>query len=111
MRTPAGTECRYFYGDYHRGRKLEECRLIGNLAPPRNWTSDLCRDCPVPSIIMANACPNLVLQAEVKNLIFNLRRRVKVTAFCTKTQQSVNQPKIGCGQCHPLPPVFEEKIK
>jgi hypothetical protein len=28
MRTPAGTECKYFYGDYYRGRSQEECRLL-----------------------------------------------------------------------------------
>ena len=41
MRTPAGFECKYFYGNYFRGRNEEECRLIGNTPPPHNWTPDL----------------------------------------------------------------------
>ena len=29
MKTPAGKECKYFYGNYYRGAHQEECRLIG----------------------------------------------------------------------------------
>ena len=28
MKTPAGKECKFFYGDYYRGRQHEECRLL-----------------------------------------------------------------------------------
>ena len=28
MRTPAGTECKFFYANYFRGRNQQECRLI-----------------------------------------------------------------------------------
>jgi len=28
MKTPAGKDCKYFYGDYYRGRDLEECNLL-----------------------------------------------------------------------------------
>ena len=31
MRTPAGTECPYYYADYYRGRSKQECRLIDRL--------------------------------------------------------------------------------
>lgn len=109
MKTPAGFDCSYFYGDYYRGRNHEECKLIGNALPPRNWTPDLCKTCPVPGIIRANSCPNLELHGEVSSLIFNLRRRVKVSAYCSKSHQNVAEPEIGCGQCHPLPPIFTEK--
>ena len=34
MRTPAGKECQYFYGDYYRGRNQEECRLLSDATPP-----------------------------------------------------------------------------
>ncbi len=51
MKTPAGSECKYFYGDYYRGRDHEECRLLG-----AQWKPALCRTCPVPAIEMANAC-------------------------------------------------------
>ncbi|MBE3067959.1 MAG: hypothetical protein IMZ73_11140 [Chloroflexi bacterium] len=105
MKTPAGTECKYFYGDYYRGREHEECRLLDAA-----WTRDLCRTCPVPSIGRANACEFMQLRGEVtRPLAAAFRRRVKVTAFCEKTQRSGFDPHIGCGECHPLPPVFEEK--
>jgi hypothetical protein len=105
MKTPAGSECKYFYGDYYRGRDHEECRLLGAA-----WTRDLCRTCPVPSIGMANACEFMQLRGEVtRPLASGFRRRVKVTTFCEKTKRSGFDPHIGCGECHPLPPMFEVK--
>jgi hypothetical protein len=109
MRTPAGFECPYFYGDYFRGRSQEECRLIGDVPPPHNWTPDTCKYCPVPGIQRANSCPNMKLEAEVKRPFFVLKRQVSVRAYCTKTQKNVKEPEIGCGQCHPLPDIFSEK--
>ena len=104
MRTPAGIECRYFYGDYYRGHHQEECRLIGNAPPPNNWTPDLCRSCPVPGLIRANACPNLVLEGTITRTMLGLRRSVKVSAYCTKSHKPVPEPQIGCGECHHIPP-------
>ncbi len=109
MRTPAGTECKYFFGDYYRGKNHEECRLIGNAAPPHHWTPDLCQNCPIPHILLANSCPNMVLTAQVKRQLLGFKRQVIVSAYCTKSQQNVKEPEIGCGQCHPLPPIFTEK--
>jgi len=104
MKTPAGTECNYFYGDYYRGRNREECRLVGP-----SWTRNLCQTCPVPSILRANACEFMKLHAEVSRpMAAVLKRRVKVSTFCEKTQRKGFDPHIGCGECHPLPPVFEE---
>lgn len=103
MRTPYGTECRFFYGNYFRGKSEEECRLIGKVPPPLNWTPDLCKTCPVPGILRANACPTLTLVAKVRRKIFFLPRRVEISAYCTKSKQAVPEPEIGCGQCHPLP--------
>lgn len=106
MRTPAGIECRYFYGDYRRGRKTEECRLISTSQSAASWSSDLCRTCPVPAILRANACENLVLHASVERTWLGLRRRIAVRAYCTLSQQNVTEPHIGCGMCHPLPEIF-----
>ena len=105
MRTPAGFECPHFYGDYHRGRDREECRLL-----PDGWSADLCKTCPVPGILRANACKDMRLKATVTRTVFNLfQRRVEISAYCEKTNRDVNQPEIGCGECHPLPPIFEVK--
>lgn len=111
MRTPAGVECPYFYGNYFRGRKQEECRLIGNQPPPHHWTPDLCKHCSVPAITRANACPNMVLYGVVENKLLGLRRRVHVSAYCKLVQQSVKEPEIGCGHCHEFPEVIVDKSK
>lgn len=105
MRTPAGQECRFFYGDYYRGKNTEECRLIGNSKTPSNWTPELCKTCPVPGILRANSCPNLVLEGAVAKGFLWVKPRVKVYAACTKTLAPVTNPHVGCGQCHPIPPV------
>jgi hypothetical protein len=108
MRTPAGKECTYFYGDYYRGRNTEECRLLK--AHNLRWTPDLCRTCPVPAIQMANACQFLQLHPGISRpLLAGLQRRVQVRAYCEKTQRDVQEPHIGCGECHTLPFDFEVK--
>ncbi len=105
MRTPAGKECKYFYGDYFRGRNREECRLLQ--ASEERWSRDLCQTCPVPGILQANACEFLQLHATVKRSLAGLlQRRVKITAYCEKVGRSVAEPHIGCGECHPLPSEF-----
>ena len=106
MRTPAGKECRYFFGDYYRGRHHEECRLIGATPAPHNWTPDLCQNCPVPGILIANDCPNMVLDAKANHGILGMGKKVVVSAYCNQAHQMVKEPKVGCGQCHPLPPEF-----
>jgi hypothetical protein len=108
MKTPAGQECKYFYGDYFRGRRLEECRLLK--ASGQVWSADLCRTCPVPSIGQANACEFLQLRAVVGRPFSALfQRRVQITASCQKTGRAVSEPHIGCGECHTLPPLFQIK--
>lgn len=108
MRTPSGIECKYFYGDYFRGRSQEECRLLK--AAGETWTPDLCKTCPVPGITRANACEFLRLRASVNRpLSAAFQRRVQVVAFCEKTNLDVKEPHIGCGECHPLPPIFDRR--
>jgi len=108
MRTPAGRECRYFYGNYYRGRQQEECRLLADSRPPQRWTPDLCATCPVPDIVQANACEHMVLYGHVDKGFLGLRRRVRVTAFCLKSRAAVDEPRVGCGQCHPPLSFLEE---
>jgi hypothetical protein len=108
MKTPSGRECPHFYGDYYRGRNVEECRLLE--AHGQQWTSDLCKTCPVPDIARANSCQHMKLKATVARPITAIfQRRVQVTAFCEKTKRNVIEPQIGCGECHELPFKFEVK--
>jgi len=108
MKTPAGSECPYFYGDYFRGRNVQECRLLK--AAGLHWTPDLCKTCPVPGIARANACQYLKLTpAVVRPLGALFQRRVKISAYCEKVKQDVSEPHVGCGECHTLP--FKLEIK
>jgi len=102
MRTPAGVDCPYFYGDYHRGKQIEECRLIGKNPSPQNWTADLCSRCPVPSIKRANACEFMVLTPVIKRKFGLFKRYVSINAYCKKSDETVKEPHIGCGICHPI---------
>jgi hypothetical protein len=105
VKTPAGSECKYFFGDYYRGRDREECRLLGSA-----WKPALCRTCPVPSILLANACEFMRLRGEVtRPITAGFQPRVKVSTYCEKTGRSGFDPHIGCGECHPFPSIFEVK--
>ncbi len=104
MKTPAGSECKYFYGNYYRGRKQEECRLLDSA-----WTPDLCRTCPVPAISRANGCEHMHLRPSLeRSWRTGFRRRVRVNTYCEKSGRFSFDPYLGCGECHPLPP-FEVK--
>jgi hypothetical protein len=108
MKTPAGRECPHFFGDYYRGRNVEECRLLKSNG--QNWSRDLCATCPVPDIARANSCQHMQLKAVVSRSVFTFfQRRVLVSAFCEKTERNVSEPQIGCGECHKLPFKFEIK--
>ena len=100
MRTPAGSECPYYYQDFHRGHNRQECRLIDATPDGGTYTPDLCTNCPVPRIVLANACPNMILEGRVKSLLLGLRKNVDVSVFCRRTERTGFQPEIGCGECH-----------
>ena len=107
MKVPTtGKDCPFFYGDYYRGRQHEECRLITGDNPP--WEIKDCSNCPVPDIVRANSCPNMILSGEIKKGILGIGRHVEVTAYCTKTHHEVKDPYVGCGECHPIMDLFKE---
>jgi hypothetical protein len=106
MRTPAGIECKYFYGDYFRGRNHEECRLLKE--SNQVWKASFCQTCPVPSVNRANACEHMRLSATITRSVLTLfKPRVKISAYCEQKQQKVLEAHIGCGECHPLPPTLK----
>lgn len=108
MKTPAGQECPHFYGDYFRGKNVEECRLLRS--QNQAWSPDLCKTCPVPAIARANSCQHMKLNVVVARPLAALfQRRVQVQAFCEKSKQHVLEPQVGCGECHALP--FKIEIK
>ena len=99
MRTPAGTECRFYYEDFMRGRTTQECRLIKGNPDSAPWNPGLCKTCPVPAILRANACSHMELEATVGRRWLVLRQ-VRVRAYCRRTEQIVADPMVGCGHCH-----------
>ena len=106
MKTPAGKECRYFFGDYYRGRSREECRLLMNSSPALKWKQDLCFSCPVPEILLANACSHLILEPSLERPFPFIKQQVRIDAYCDQSQRRGFDPHIGCGECHPLPTAF-----
>lgn len=111
MRTPAGKECRYFYGNYHRGREIEECRLLGEATSPIEWKRAYCETCPVPGILLANACTEMVLIPRLGRSLPKLKQQVQIKTYCNKTGRAGFDPHIGCGECHSLPPEFKNGLK
>jgi hypothetical protein len=100
VKTLYGQECRFYYEDFYRGRSTRECRLIGRNPNSERWEPTLCRDCLVPAIVRDNACPNMALEGRVVKGFLGLTRRVEVYAVCTLTLTKVQEPRVGCGQCH-----------
>jgi hypothetical protein len=74
--------------------------------PPQKWTPSLCETCPVPDILMANGCEHMVLEGKVHRPFFIGKPEVQISAYCQKNSQRVQEPHIGCGECHTLPPIF-----
>jgi hypothetical protein len=112
MRTPFGQECRYYYQDFHRNRSLQECRLIAQSPTAQEWTPDLCRECPAPGMLRANGCQHLRLEGRVARGFLGIGRRVEVAAACVRSGGKVEQPHVGCGQCHldtPIAALFSEE--
>ena len=98
MRTPTGSECRFYYEDFMRGRTNQECRLIASNPDSKAWRPNLCKSCPVPAIQRANGCSNMTLEAKVGRRWLVLPQ-VHVRAFCRLSQQEVAEPMVGCGRC------------
>lgn len=90
--------CRYFFGDYHRGKNKEECRLLdANPNNQRPWHRSLCDRCPVPALIVESNSRELMLEAEVRRRF--LRENVVVTfAVCARHMTELDDARH-CPMC------------
>lgn len=90
--------CRYFYGDYFRGKNVEACRLLeANPDNPIPWRRKLCDSCPVPAVLISSNCRDLGLEGTVKRSL--LRERVEITfAVCTRHMEQLADPLL-CPAC------------
>ncbi|MCU0481044.1 MAG: hypothetical protein MUE54_07515 [Anaerolineae bacterium] len=99
MRTPAGTECKYYYQDFHRGREIQECRLIKQNPNSLNWHPKDCSACRVPEILHANSSPYLELTLTIHNRFLGFGRNLKLEAYCAKHKIPIENPIVGCPKC------------
>ncbi|MDF1541990.1 MAG: hypothetical protein RQ731_10005 [Anaerosomatales bacterium] len=98
MRTPAGSECGFYYEDLHRGAEHRECRAItapGSLA----WRASDCERCPVPEILHRAGSPDLGVRVKIRALPFGLARTVHVQCWCDRHVLDIADPLKGCPAC------------
>ena len=111
MRTPAGKMCPHYYQNFHRGRDIQECRLVTDNQESLLWKPKDCERCPVPDILLANASEDLRLTLTIRPLLLGMGRRLDVDAYCAKHQIPVADPYVGCTQCHAERPELEAFIR
>ncbi len=99
MRTPDGRECRHYYEDFHRGRNVQECRLVQGNVESLSWKPSDCKRCPVPDILSANASPHLKLKLTIDTRLMGLGRKLEVEAWCTRHRREIEDPFVGCELC------------
>lgn len=107
MRTPAGKECRHYHQDFHRGRAIQECRLIKGNPESMPWRPSYCERCPIPDILQANSSPTLELTLTVRPVLLGLGRRLDVRASCLKHNIPIEDAYVGCPKCNAERPGVE----
>jgi hypothetical protein len=103
MRTPAGKECKFYYGDFYRGRSVQTCRLIEQNSDSPPWRPSLCASCPVPDILRTNGSDTLKLEATVVNKLLGFKQQVAVSGWCSACFSEVPNPMLGCPNCSRAP--------
>jgi hypothetical protein len=96
MLTPAGKECPHYYEDFHRGRDIQECRLVKDNPDSLPWRPKDCEHCPVPDIVRANASDDMRLTLTIRPILLGFGRQMKVEAWCEKHDIPIEDPYVGC---------------
>jgi len=108
MKTPAGKDCPQYYEDFHRGRNMQECRLVERNPNSAGWQPGDCARCPVPDILRANASDSMRLTLTIKPGFLGLGRHNEVVAYCERHHIPIDDPFVGCPQCNRDRPGFED---
>jgi hypothetical protein len=95
MINPAGKECKHYYQDFHRGRNLQECRLVKQNPDSERWHPDDCSKCPVADILLANADPDMELTVTIKKGFLGFGRKVQVIARSLIDGTPIEDPFVG----------------
>lgn len=111
MINPAGSDCKYFYQDFMRGRSVQECRLVKHNAKSADWKPVDCSDCPVPKILLNNFSPDLVLEGVISKGMLGFGRKITVKAFCSHHLIDIPNPVSGCPECAKDRPGLKELFK
>ncbi len=111
MQTPAGKECRHYHADFHRGRNVQECRLIRGNTESMPWKPQDCAKCEVPDILNANASRRLELTATVKTKFMGFGRIVEVKAFCDGKEIDNKDAYTSCGDDRPGLHLFRKALE
>lgn len=99
MKTPAGTECAYYYEDFGRGASRQECR-VSKQPHSLRWTPSDCARCPVPGILAANASPDLDIRITIHRGPLGIGRRVDAEVWCELHGPTITDPHVGCPECN-----------
>jgi hypothetical protein len=99
MKTPAGKECKFYYGDFYRGRSVQACRLIERNSESPPWRPHLCHTCPAPDILRANQSDTLKLDGRVVKKFFGLQQQVEIEGWCSECFNPVPDLMVGCLTC------------
>ncbi len=99
MRTPAGKECKFYFGDFHRGRNVQACRLIERNPDSSPWEPKICQSCPVPDILQVNQSKNLKLDGKVVKKLFGFVKEIEIEGWCSECFRQVSNLKRGCANC------------
>ncbi len=111
MLTPAGTDCKYYYQDFMRGRSQQECRLVKFNQHSAEWRPKDCTGCPVPTILQNNLNPNMVLEGSINKGVIGFGRKITVKAVCSKHLIDIPDPNVGCPECRKERPDISDLFK
>ncbi len=98
-------DCPYFHEDSHRQATRRACRLVQRNPDSLAWSPGLCKSCPVPSLLKANPCRHLVLEARVVRK-WGVFSRVEPYTACTAKAIELSNPEAcwrGCAEFSPPP--------
>jgi len=96
-----------YYADFHRERRVQECRLAKRNPESAPWHPNDCSHCPVPDILLANASESMRLRLTIKPGMLGFGRHNEVTAYCEKHTRAIDDPFVGCPQCNAERPNFD----
>ena len=114
MRTPAGKDCPHYHEDFHRGRNVQECRLVNQNPNSLYWKESDCKSCAIPEILNANASQFLELKLAIKPKLLGFGRQMEIKASCVKHGLDIEDPYVGCPKCNAERPglnLFWEALK